>query len=440
MEFFMRKILALFLAGTASMSYAESDLITLYNEAVKSYPSLNISINDEKVAKSQADQGLALLMPNVTGTAAYSATSATGDNDADVRFDDGAMSYEIEATQAIFNLYAVKLYDAFKENVSATKYSTQVTQQTLMVSVADNYFSVLTAKDTVESVKSQLAAVKRQQEQTEQQYEVGLAAITDVLDAQASYDATQVMLIEAEASYDTALQNFAVLTGRVPSSLKTLPKEVALPEAETSSANEWVEVAFKTHPSILATTQTSKYVEKSFAATKANRLPTVGGSISYTYTDYLNEVPGYYEDGGTTAVAISVSVPIYTGGQTSAEIVEAGLNYNSALQNLELTKRNVELAVRQAHRQLTADIANVAAKKKAVESSSKALDATQVGYDVGTRNIVEVLAAQSTLYSSKLSYQTAQYDYLLDILKLKQAAGVITSDDLVSLNNLLISE
>ncbi|WP_428241823.1 TolC family outer membrane protein [Gynuella sp.] len=437
----MRKILALLLAGTASMSYAESDLISLYNQAVESYPSLIINTNDEKIAQSQAKQGLARLMPNVAGTVTYGASSATGDNDADVRFDEGVMKYKVELTQAIFNLYAIKLYDAFKENVTATKYKTLSTQQTMMVSVAENYFSVLTAKDTVESVNSQLEAVKRQLEQTEQQYEVGLAAITDVLDAQASYDATQVSLIEAEAAYDTALQNFAVLTGQIPDKLKVLPKEVSLPAVENSGVNEWVSVALKTHPDVRSVTQTTKYVEKNYSASKANRLPTLGGSVSYTYSDYMKENPLLRaEDGGVTEVGISLAIPIYTGGQTSAEIMEAGLKYNTALQNLEFTKRNVELAVRQAHRKLTADIANVAAKKKAVESSSKALDATQVGYDVGTRNIVEVLSAQSTLFSSKLSFQTAQYDYLLDILKLKQAAGIITEDDLVSLNNMLVSE
>ncbi|AJQ93920.1 TolC family outer membrane protein [Gynuella sunshinyii] len=437
----MRKILALLLAGTASMSYAESDLISLYNQAVESYPSLIINTNDEKIAQSQAKQGLALLMPNVEGSVSYGASSSAGDNDADVRFDKGVMKYKVELTQAIFNLYAIKLYDAFKENVTATKYETLSTQQTMMVSVAENYFSVLTAKDTVESVQSQLEAVKRQLEQTEQQYEVGLAAITDVLDAQASYDATQVSLIEAEATYDTALQNFAVLTGQIPDKLKVLPKEVTLPAVESGSVSEWVSVALKTHPDVRSVTQTAKYVEKSYGANKANRLPTLAGSVSYTYSDYMKEnaLLGT-EDNGVTEVGISLTVPIYTGGKTSAEILEAGLNYNSALQNLELTKRNVELEVRQAHRQLTADIANVAAQKKAVESSSKALDATQVGYEVGTRNIVEVLSAQSTLFSSKLSFQTAQYDYLLDILKLKQAAGVITEDDLVSLNNMLISE
>jgi len=422
----------------SSVSFAESDLMEIYQQAVKADTGLIKSRNDEKIAKAQVDQGLARLLPSVNGSINYGASSQ-GDDEFDIQFDQGSVEYGVTVAQPVFYKNAFHYYDAFKERAKASKHLTQASEQGLMIEVANMYVSVLKAQNNMNLAKSELKAIERQLEQTEQRYEVGLVAITDVLDARASYDAVKVQLINSEIGYRNSLQNLATLVGKAPSALAGLPADFKIPKLQDITVDSWIDTAHKNNPGLLAQNKTLNYFDLSHQAKKSEMLPTVDASLSYNYTDYMEEnaIAGF-EDGGRTTFGIRVSIPIYSGGQRKAEILEAGLNQNSALQDLELNKRNIDVNIRSLFSQVQSSLANIDAQKQVVTSRESALQATEVGYEVGTRNIVEVLNAQKNLFGAQLQYQTAKYDHLLLQLQLKQAAGILSEKDLQLINGLLI--
>lgn len=416
--------------GLSSLTYAQTDLLSLYQRALDADTTLASTQNSEKIAQAQVDQGLARLLPNVTGSVAYSADSRGASDTLDIQFDDATTTYGVTVSQPLFYMNALHYYDAFKERAVGSQLNTEAAKQNLMVQVADAYFKVLKAQDNLQLVEKEVEAVQRQLDQTEQRYQVGLAAMTDVLDARATFDSTRVNRINAESQYHNALQSLATLMGQAPESLKPFPEQINLPAHNTErNADAWVKQALTEHPSVLAQVQNTLYAEKSYQAKKAEVLPTVDASFQYQESD--QDASSY------SALSIRVSVPIYSGGQKKAERLESGLNHNSALQQLEQVRRNTELNVRTMYRLVETNLANIDAQKQLLTSRESALRATQVGYEVGTRNIVEVLNAQRALFAARLQYRTAHYDYLLNSLKLKQAAGAITQQDLEALNALL---
>lgn len=177
--------------------------------------------------------------------------------------------------------------------------------------------------------------------------------------------------------------------------------------------------------------------EQELNARRNNRLPTVTASASLDYSDPLEDGWDTEERLGSS-VALTVSLPLYTGGATTAEIVSTGIQNNIAEQQLELLKRNISVQVGNLYRQVRTDAQNIAAQQQVVKSRESALQATEVGYEVGTRNIVEVLNAQQAVFAARQAYANARYDYVIDRLKLKQAAGQLTEDDLNAIESFLI--
>ncbi|MFG1496957.1 TolC family outer membrane protein [Saccharospirillum sp. HFRX-1] len=426
-----------------SGAWAQVSLMDVYHQALDKDPEIAVQRLNQENAAVQVQSGLSRLLPSVNAEAGWSASSACeARGQADYQLNPDfencqAASASISVSQNLFALAAVDAYSALKLNASRVEIQTEAAMQDLMVRVAEAYLNVLRAQDARDSIAAQLAAVERQFEQTEQRYEVGLVTVTDVMDAQATLDETRVALIQARNSASTALQNLSVLIGETPDSVLTLGDELPVEMPAEGELKDWVDFALANHPDVLAAEQGLASGQKELQARRNNRLPVLSANASMRYSDPLVDGTDFSER-TTSTVALSLSIPIYTGGATSSEILTTGLNNNIAEQNLELLKRSISVQVTNLYHQVQTDVQNIQAQAQVVASRESALEATQVGYEVGTRNIVEVLNAQQALFQARQAYSEARYNYVFDRLQLKEAAGQLSEADLAGLEMYLV--
>jgi outer membrane protein len=418
--------------------WAEVSLMDVYRQALDNDPELAIQTLNQQVASVQVQSGFSNLLPSVNASAGYNVSNTVGNGPAP-DFDDGQqVSASITATQNIFALAAVDAYEALKLNASQVEIETESARQGLIIRVAEAYISVLRAKEARDSAQTQLLAVERQFEQTEQRYEVGLVTVTDVLDAQATLDQSRVALISAGSEYAISLQNLSVLTGEVPDSVMSIGARLPILMPVEDGQDRWIAFALRNHPDIRAAEKGLESGERELQARRNNRLPVLSANASVRYGHSLgSEVD--FEDRLGSSIGLSLSVPIYTGGATSAEIVSTGLRNNISEQRLEQLKRGISIEVGNYYRQMRTAAQNIDAQAQVVESRESALQATEVGYEVGTRNIVEVLDAQQAVFSARQNYANARYDYVISGLKLKQAAGQLAESDLEALEQYLVN-
>lgn len=422
----------------SSGAWAQVSLMDVYRKAMTNDPTLAIQRLNETNAGVQVKSGFSELLPKVDASASYNVESTDGTGP---DFEDGkSYNVRLSANQKLFALAAYDAYEAVKRNATMVEIETEAARQDLIMRVAEAYINVLRAKDTLDSAKTELEAVERQFEQTEQRYEVGLVTVTDVMDAQATLDQTRVSLIRAKSDYDIALQNLSVLTGEIPDEIMSLGSRLPVQMPAEGGQDRWIEYALRNHPEIRAAQKELEAGELELRARRNNRLPVVSANANVAYGGRDGEPDNLdFDDRISSSIGLTVSVPIYTGGATQAQILSRGLQNNIAEQRLELLRRNIRVNVGNLYRQLRTAAQNVDAQNQVVESRESALEATRVGYDVGIRNIVEVLNAQQAVFSARQAYANARYDYLITRLQLEQASGQLTEDDLSSIETYLVT-
>lgn len=447
-------LVSLALAAVTTHAAASQSLLETYEQAVANDPNLAIAQLQAQSAQEDVKSGFANVLPKVNASASYGLGSkSSGDETLALDFDRQNISTTVSLNQNIFVLAAFTAYDAVKVNASLKEMEAAQAEQDLLVTVAEKYINALKAKDALDVLNAQLEAVDRQYEQTEQRYEVGLVTVTDVLDAEATLDQTRVSLIRAESQYDIALQDLYTLTGAVPDGVMSISEDVPVESPNAEGQQKWVDYAVANHPDILMAQKGLEVGQLSYTAERQNLLPSVAGSLSVTYSDnFGSEQPvtqggivvvedafdNEYERNWSAQFGIQVSMSLYNGGANQAAIAKRGISNNITEQNIEMLKRGKAVQVANLYRTVRADAQNVDAQIRALESRESALQATTVGYDVGTRNIVEVLNAQLAVFNAQNSLNNARYDYLLNRLKLKQAAGQLSVSDLESIEQYLI--
>ncbi|WP_108126769.1 TolC family outer membrane protein [Saccharospirillum mangrovi] len=432
---------ALALVATSG-AWAQVSLMDVYRQALDKDPQIAVQRLNQENAAVQVKSGLSNLLPSVNASAGWNTSSACNSSTEYQLSPDfencQTTSAGVSLSQNLFALAAVDAYEALKLNASSVEIQTESAMQDLMVRVAEAYLNVLRAQDARDSIAAQLAAVERQFEQTEQRYEVGLVTVTDVMDAQATLDETRVGLIQASNSADIALQNLSILTGETPDSILTLGDNLPIEMPADGGAQQWIDFALANHPDVLAAERGLASGEKELRARRNNRLPVLSASASINYQDDPTDGIDFDEKLGSS-VGLTITVPLYTGGATQAQILSTGLSNNIAEQNLELLKRSISVQVTNLYRQVQSDVQNIQAQQQVVASRESALEATEVGYEVGTRNIVEVLNAQQALFQARQAYADARYNYVFDRLQLKKAAGQLSEADLSALEAYLVA-
>ena len=355
--------------------------------------------------------------------------------------------YTVSLSQALFDLPAWFQFQSGKELSKEAAATFAGNQQNLIVRVVEAYLLVLRAQDNLEASKAQERAFERQLEQSQQRFEVGLIAITDVYEAQAAFDLARVNRIVDENNVSVALERLSVLTGQYPGDLNVLREDFTTREPEPLDRAAWVDFALENNFSLQAARHAEEAARQNAKANKMEHAPTISGSFAYndysTNGDYTNDPGTGLETPPDSKLEdqvwqISLEMPLYSGGAISARRRQSAQEYNAARENLINLTRNTVTSTRSLHMTVLSDISRVAARKKSIVSSQSALDATQAGYEVGTRNVVDVLNAQNTLFVAQRDYYNSRYDYIANMLRLKEQAGILSPDDVYRLDDVLV--
>lgn len=310
--------------------------------------------------------------------------------------------------------------------------------QDLIVRVVSAYFDVLRAQDNLTSSRAEEKAIQRQLEQTQQRFDVGLIAITDVHEAQAGFDIARVGRLNDEGLLGIAWEGLSVVTGQMHDNLAQLSEEFPIAAPQPTNVDDWVKIALETNAEIAASQHALESARMNAQASKAQHYPTLKAKFTYSDVEQDGDLNTFvYESTETEVLSFDVQIPLFSGGSVSAARRKAFDQWNVAKEEHVGTVRNAIQQTRSSHLQVMTDIAMVNARKQSITSSQSALDATEAGYEVGTRNVVDVLQAQRTLFAARRDYANARYDYVINMLKLKQQAGLLNPDDIAKFNKWL---
>lgn len=327
-----------------------------------------------------------------------------------------------------------------------TQYATA--QQDLMIRVATRYFNVLGAEDNLASAVAQREAVARQLEQSQRRFEVGLIAITDVQVSQAGYDEAVALEIEAQRALATSHEFLREIIGEILTDLASPTEDLPLLSPDPANAEEWVRTALQQNLLLVTSRLSTEIALDDIAIQRSNRLPTL--SLSAQYNESTNERSSVSIDNGVRTPGfpsttrpdgrnwtLDLRFPLFTGGLNRARIQQTVYQHRSAQEQLEQIARQTERQTRDAYLGVISEISRVRALRQAVESSRTALRATEAGFEVGTQTAVDVLQSQNLLRRSETAYSQSRYEYLLNILLLKQAAGTLDEDDITQVDGWL---
>ena len=441
MKIYTKSFLALFI----SFNISSESLLDIYNEALENDPTYKAAEYSYLADKELKVQGRAALLPSITLSGSTNWNEYYQNKELQQQYN--SFSTSARVTQPLFRLDTWFQYRQSKSLTDAAEADFAFEQQNLLVRTAELYFGVLRAIDNLNAAISEEKAIKKQLDQAKQRFEVGLSAITGVQEAQLAFDLSKAARIRTEGSLYSARESLNALIGREIFSLNELGDGLLIDLPTPSSKEKWVELALENNYQLKAAYLRKKAAKSSARSVASNHLPKIDivGSQSESETNQFN-YEGFDINGqgipvpsvtGRRNYAIQLSMPLFQGGAVNSRRKQAYSQYERANENTLFTERRIIQEVRSQFSNVLTLVANVNAQKQAVISATSALEATQVGYRVGTRNVVDLLQAEKNLYSAEKNLANAKYDYILANLRLGLASGTITPADIVKINNLL---
>ena len=416
-------------------------LMDVYQQALAHDATLASALSTNRAAQEIIEQGKALYRPTVNFNAEtnalkssfhYLSTSSTDRS----QFEN--YRYGVDARQPIFRQQNLIQIDQATTQVSIADKQLNVAQQALMLRTTQAYFDVLMAQDRIDLIVAQKTAIAGQLAQAQANFDLGTATITDANEAQARYDLVVAQEIAALNEFEIAKHAVQAITGQLPQRLANVKLQLKANEMGLSMAT-WQELALLNNLNIQIQQDTAKLADQEIARNQAGHLPTLDAVASYT-NSYANGTISRFGAGNELqvgSIGLQLQIPLYEGGAVSSRVRQAQLNKQRAQDDLTAVRRQTELDTQRAYLNLSSSIAQLKALDQAVISSQSQLDATQLGYQVGVRTSVDVLNAQQQFFSAKRDVAQARYNYLINIIRLKAAAGVVAAADLVDINQQL---
>ncbi|MGD9599451.1 MAG: TolC family outer membrane protein [Steroidobacteraceae bacterium] len=458
--------LALLLVTQAA---AAEDLLAVYQRALDSDPQIREAEALRRANRESKPQALAALLPQLSGVANYTDNKFEGTSDQAQIVSEGpnagelaifgtsgtrepeTKSWSVELSQSVFrweNWVALRRAD---KQVAQAEADYAAAEQDLILRVSTAYFDVLAARDTLDAQQANLQAVSRQLEQAEKRFEVGLIAITDVQESRAARDNAAADVIAAKRQLATAEEGLREVTGARYATLDKPGDELPLEGPEPANEDDWVRVAMDQNLALISSRLAADIARDDVRSAFGGHLPSIDLTASYgnqrTTTDqtfpafppnFPNERSVALEnDTDATLIGLQFTLPIFSGGGTRSRVRQQEFLWQAARQRLERTSRETERQARDAFLGVTSEISRVNALKQALESSRTALQATEAGYEVGTRTTVDVLQARRNLVQAFTNLSRSKYDYLLNVIRLRQAAGTLDRAALEEINGWL---
>lgn len=424
----------------------KTDLVTVYQEAAANNADIAAARADYQAQSEVMPQARAGLLPNLSAGANLSDNRTQVDSPANTASRSGLV-YQANLSQPLFRADRWFQLQAAEASNEQAALQLSASEQSLILQSAEAYFAVLRAQDNLASTKAEEAAFKRQLDQANERFDVGLSDKTDVLEAQAGFDTARANRIIAQRQVEDAFQALTTLTNREFAALEGIEHSLPILAPTPNDAKAWVDTAAAQNLNLQASNYAVEAAEETLRQRKSGHAPTLDAVASYQKGDNdslgfsnRNSAPGYSGDVEQRSIGLQLNIPLYSGGLTSSQVRESFQRLNQSEQLRESLRRQVVQNTRNLHRAVNTDVETVQARKQSIISNQSALEATEIGYQVGTRNIVDVLDAQRELYSAVRNYNNARYDYILNNLRLKQAAGTLSPDDLAALEQYLKSD
>ena len=416
------------------------NLADVYELALKNDPLLKAAEATYRAGKENRTQGVAGLLPTL------SVGGSTNWNEYRVEeqiIDQyNSNSYLASLNQPIFRLdkwFQFERGTALSEAASA-EFAYQ--QQETMIRVASAYFNVLNSIDSLNAARAEEKAIGRQKDLAKKRFDVGLAAITEVQETQAAFDLTVVSRIAREAQLDSARESLTSIVGRDIKLLSPLSDNFEISLPDPLDRESWVSLGLKNNYQLKAAKLQRDAAQASARSTASNHLPQIDlvGRVSKS-TSKQGKFGGFIQnplfgvEQDTRQYSIQFNLPLYAGGAISSARRQAYANYDRSKEQAIYAERSTVRDVRSNHFGVQTQVANVTARKQALASAESALEATQIGYEVGTRNTVDLLDAQKRLFQAQRDYASSRYDYIISMLRLKASVGSLSPKDLMNISN-----
>ena len=428
-------LIGLSLTGFSAMSQAEN-LLQVYQQARISNPDLRKSAADRDAAFEKINEARSPLLPQLGLGADYTYNNGYRDSNG---INSNVTSGSLQLTQVLFDMSKWRALTLQEKTAGIQDVTYQTDQQTLILNTATAYFKVLAAIDTLSYTEAQKQAIYRQLDQTTQRFNVGLVAITDVQNARSQYDAVLANEVTARNDLDNAVEELRQVTGNYYPELASLNVN-GFKTNKPQAVNALLKEAENRNLSLLQARLNQDLAREQIRQAQDGHLPTLDLNASSGVSN--NRYSGSKSisqdaDIGQNKIGLSFSLPLYQGGMVNSQVKQAQYNFVGASEQLERAHRSVVQTVRSSFNNVNASISSINAYKQAVVSAQSSLDAMEAGYSVGTRTIVDVLDATTTLYNAKQQLANARYTYLINQLNVKSALGTLNEQDLVALNNTL---
>lgn len=446
-------------ALTSPAVYAAEDLLDVYQRALQSDPQIREAEANYLAAVEVRPQARSFILPQISFDGSYTDSSSEGSNTfpqfdpvaGEVRnitteseTESDTTRWQVDLRQTVFRWDQFVTLKQADKRVNQAAADFEAAKQNLLLRVADAYFNVLAAQDTVDSEAGAREAIGRQLEQAEKRFEVGLIAITDVQEAKAAFDQAVASEIAAKRSLATSQEFLREITGEYIQELEAPGDELPLVSPAPADQEEWVETARAQNLALVASRLAAEIARDDIRIQRAGRYPTLDLVASRTDSDTDSfrtfgagaGGPADAESEGDSIV-LQFSLPIFSGGLVSSRVRESVYRHRAAKESLERVARETERQTRDAYLGVLSEISRVRALRQALESSQTALKATEAGFEVGTRTTVDVLDARRRLLQAETNLDRSRYDYILNVLRLKQAAGILTVEELETVNGWL---
>jgi outer membrane protein len=416
-----------------------ADLLDSYHAAQGQDAVFASARASQQAGREKLTQGRATLLPSVN----LSANSTYYDNQIDFPTASRQMNYTssgvgVTLVQPLFRQGNWLVYTESELQVAISDAQFQLAQQDLIVRVAQAYFDVLIAQDSVQLAEAQKKAISEQLEQAKRNFEVGTATITDTYEAQARYDLTNSQLIAAESTLEIKRRSLQQITNAQAGDLKPIGAELKLDTPQPVEMSKWIEDAQQHSLQVVIAQAAAELADKEVARNRGGHYPTLDlvANVSKTSANGGTFNGTGYGPADTTSKSVGVqfNMPLFQGGATQSRWREAEANRDKAQQDLENAKRSVAVQTQQAYLGVVNGIAQVQALQQALKSSESLLEASKLGREVGVRTSLDVLNAQQQMYATRRDLYQAQYNYLVNQLRLKAAVGSLDEADLQKVN------
>ncbi len=445
-------------------SATAASLLEIYQQALQSDPQIHEAEARRLAALEAKPQARSAYLPQISLTGDYNMTENSGPAffqpnppagprvEAEGTTDVDSLDWGLVLRQSIFRWDSIVNLKRADKQVAKAEAVREAAQQDLIIRVAQRYFDVLAAEDRLTSIHADRTAIARRLEQAKQRFEVGLIAITDVQESQAAYDQSVADEIGSKRSLATAREFLREITGEYVTSLSA-PKEDFPLQRPQKSERDWVDMSLSQNLNLVASRLDEKLARDEISFRRNGHYPSLELTArvndadrdinqEYSYIDPVTGQPASVSFADTipeesNGLFLSFTMPLFAGGGTSSRVREAVYLHRASREQLQRVTRETERQSRDAYLGVLAEESRVQALKQAVSSSRTALEATQAGFDVGTRTIVDVLNSQFSLYLSITNYYQSRYDYILNVLRLKQAAGTLQVQDLEQVDQFL---